>query len=61
MKDTSTSSTIVIAMTAVKCCTSQVLPGDNLLPHLRYDLGDMAAMLVNYNINSRPVITDRMT
>lgn len=61
MKDTSISSTIVTAMITVKCCVSQGLPSDNLLPHLRNDLGDMAAMLINYNINSRYAITDRMT
>lgn len=61
MKDMSTSSTIVTAMTIVKYCVSQVLPSDNLLPHLQNDLGDMAAILIDYNINSRYAITDRMT
>jgi hypothetical protein len=59
MKDTS--STTVIAMTTVKCCVSQELPSDNLLPQLRNDLRDMAAMLINYNINSRSVIAYGMT
>lgn len=61
MKGMSTSSTIVTAMTTVKCCVSQVLPSDNLLPHLRNDLEDKAAMLINYNINSRYAISNRMT